>query len=278
MIDVDNNRLRSIGKLAVVDGWFDQEEGSSDRYSLHLNASFRTERLGGFDGSNIRFRIELRQCEIVVVLPEKGRGFEIDPRTVARSKPTSSFKYRRVEGRKKTWRRTISGIIGSSGSEALIGGAYDQSLSVDTELEECGEPMMLEGQHTRSEDGHPSWIVTSPLHVLKGSLWDPHAEPRFTVIDMRPPHQVAREKDLSIAPIAIVQVRCKSEDLQIFDIQLKDFDTEGRQSLKPGHAARRKAAEAYLKYEIQSQNLMVGNIHDKFSDMTLAEYTIPLFR
>ncbi|MBR9841263.1 MAG: hypothetical protein GYB50_25780 [Rhodobacteraceae bacterium] len=272
-----DNRLRSIQHLAVLDGWFQPETDNTARYKLHLNASFRAERLGGTEESNIHFRIELRQCEIVVILPENGNGFAVDRSTVARSVPNSSL---RITDKTHTSTGVEGAVdVGLDGKKPKLGflGRISGKRQASTDTEYVRDAPLLETQHSMSVDEHRSWIVTSPINVLRGSLWDPELEPRFTMIDQRSPDTVEAERARNLSPTAIVQVRCKREDVHIDDVKFKDLEEDGIRQNRQNQAVRQRAAEAFLKAEIQRQRLCVGDIHDKFSDMTLAEYVIPLF-
>lgn len=277
MDDFASNRLRSIKQLAVIDGWFEQESTSSNRYSLHLNASFRTERLGGVAESNVHFRIRLKQCEIVVVLPESGRGFVVDPRTLARTKPVAPVTISQKTQTTQSGKATGTLGVNPTGPSVSLNAKAEKEVSESVQIDQTQERDFLETLHSRSDEGHPSWIVTSPVKVLNGSLWDPVSEPRFTIIDQRSNGEIEAERAMNISPNAVVQIRCKSEDVEIFDIDFKDSERASIFRAKANQINRQRAAEAFLKCEIQNQRLKVGDIRDKFSEMTLAEFVVPLF-
>ena len=278
MLSPEDNQLRGIGHLAVLDGWFKQASENKNRYVFHLDVSFRNERLGGEEGSEVRFRIVLKQCEIVVQLPNKGQGFDIDPVTLARTDAGAMVKVTDIQ----TSKTDISGDAEVAAGLKGVGGGLRAKVMgrkiVTRETDQSEELPRLIAQHSRSIDNDPSWIITSPLKILDGVLWNAVEEPRFTVIDTRDESQIKKDRATSIPPLALVYVRCKREDLQIDDIVFKDSVSNEEQKRRRGYEARLRTAEAYLKAEIQRQNLKVDNVHDAFSEMTLAEYVVPLFK
>ena len=87
MTGTDNKR-RTLRQLAVTRAWFDPiAEKDPPRHAFRMDVAFREERLGGGEGDPVRFRVKLRRCEVVVVLPRGEDGLRIDLRTVV-SNPT----------------------------------------------------------------------------------------------------------------------------------------------------------------------------------------------
>lgn len=277
MNDPEYNKLRGIGHLSVLSGWFQQEEHEKNRYVLHLDASFRPERLGANRESEIRFRISLRQCEIVVTLPNQGAGFQIDPRTLARTEAGATVKIADVTSVHTESSGKLDLGAGIKGLAGNMAGKLSGSKTNTVETDRSEEIPRIRAQHTNSIEGDQSWIVTSPLHKLEGVLWSAQHDPRFTLIDSRSPDKIAHDRAKNIPPLALVSVRCKREDVNIEDIEFKDSISDEQQKHRHGYNARLRTAEAFLKTEIQRQNLRVDNVHEPFSDMTLAEYVVPLF-
>lgn len=278
MSNQNDNRLRSIGQLAVVGGWFEQEANNPSRYSLHLNATFKEERLGGIESSNIHFRVRLEKCEIVVVLPERGVGFKIDQKTLARTAPSPSVTL--SDKSQKTSTGSVGVDVGLENKVPFLKAisSFARKESSESQVENNRTVPKIETLNSMTHDGHVSWIVTPNIGSLLGSLWNPVEEPRFTLMDTRPSESGDDDKIKNLPPMALVEVRCKREDITIYDIKFKDLEKQGVLQNRENQEIRLRAAEAFLRTEIQKQRLNVGDIQDRFSDLTLTEYVVPLFQ
>jgi hypothetical protein len=272
----EQNRLKSVGQLAVVGGWFEQDEDKSECYSLHLSATFKEERFGGTEDSKVHFRVRLNQCEIVVFLPERGNGFRVLERTIARTLPGPAI--------------TISDTV-EENSRTSVGGAMQvgakvlakahavarRTTAAVTKLDKSRQSPRMEVLYSKTADMQHCWIASGVGGCLAGSLWDAANEPRFVVADKRPPDFIEKDRALELPPMASVEIRCRREDIEIYDIEFKDLVEQGITQNRFNQDIRMRAAEAFLKSQIQLQGLRVENMGDKFAEVFLAEYLIPLF-
>jgi hypothetical protein len=272
----EKNRLKSVGQLAVVSGWFEQDKSFPKRHSLHLNVSFKEERFGGVPESKIHFEVRLRQCEIVVILPERGNGFRVIQKSLARTPPPPPVSVTDTEDEQQTSK--ISAMVRISKS-LLAGGdvSAEKTTAKHKRTDKSRQVRPMEVLHTLTSEMHHSWLVKGITGALNGSLWDPENEPRFAVSDNRDVGISEKERSLGLPPVSVVEVRCKREDIDIFNMSFKDLETQGIAQNRENHDIRLRAAEEYLKTMIQLQGLRVGDMRDKFSDVSLAEYFIPLF-
>jgi hypothetical protein len=81
-----NNQKRAFADVVSIDAWhrpFDKKHPTVD---LHAHVVFDTARVGGEPESPIRFRLSLRQAEVILVIPENEPVF-VDRKSVARDAP-----------------------------------------------------------------------------------------------------------------------------------------------------------------------------------------------
>ena len=81
---------------------------------------------------------------------------------------------------------------------------------------------------------------------------------------------------MGFPPFSRIEVRCLREDIDIYDIELKGEEEQNRIFKRPGQQARVKAAEAYLKQQILLEGLRVGEMSDRYSELTICDATIPI--
>jgi len=79
-----------------------------------------------------------------------------------------------------------------------------------------------------------------------------------------------RNRTKGIAPVVRLEVRCRREDLLIEDLEIKDEGLWASVKEKAGFMNRMAAAESYIRDQLTSLGLEVGNIEDKFGRLSLA--------
>lgn len=279
MTKEQNNKYRSLGQIAVANAWFDTVPSNGPpRYSFHMDVSFREERLGGQDGDPVRFRVALLQCEVVVALPTGEAKLIVDPRSIASDK---------VGGVVSRNREQLS-AIGMEGSVTLKGGttgftgavegkASGSKSNTDTTVTNNESPPLL-GQRSLTTDGKLSWIITRAdgSGVLDQVLWDAKTQPRFALVDKRDPALREHEARTQLHPTIRVEIQCRSEDLRIEEIELTDPDERKSTILWKGNSKRKKAAEAFIKRELQREGLRAGNIHDPYGRIVVGDMMVSL--
>lgn len=273
-----SNKRRTLRQLAVVNAWFDPiPEATEGRYSFHMDVAFQGERLGGGDGDPVRFRVKLKRCEVVVVLPRSEQGLVIDPRTIASSGPTM-VTLSRETNTSSTLRGSVeaSGSVAGASAKASAGASGERSTT--TKASAMQTVRVLQSMQSRSAEGHPCWVITrADSQVgLEGTLWDPHSEPRFHILDRRPKPVRDQEERTGLHPTVTVEIRCKREDLEITDIALTDPEKNTRLPFGNGHKKRLKAAEAFIKHQLQLERLRVGDIHEIFSELVVGDMLVSL--
>lgn len=274
----DHNTHRSLRQLVAVEAWFRRSEADVNRYTLHANVTFDEERLGGGEGSNILFKLSVKKCEVVFLTPSSGY-FHVDPSTVRAPRPLNPHAIQTSD--------TTKGKLGAglglslSGATPAVSGNLEASASreVSKSVTSNQEASAYHELSKRSHDGHRSWSLDGKsMHMqrLWGSVWDAQSEPRLTIIDRRPVAVIQKDADMGFPPFSRIEVRCLREDIDIYDIQFKNDAENVRIFRRPGQTARLKAAEAYLKQQILLEGLRVGDMSDRYSELTICDATIPI--
>lgn len=275
---LDHNTHRSLRQLVAIEAWFRQSSSDKRRYTLHASVTFDVERLGAGEGANLRFRLAVKKCEVVFLTPSSG-FFGVDPSSVRSPKPLRPHE---VETLKKTTRAiggriglSIKGLMPSPSGDAEASAKRETSSAVASK-QEVSPYLELS---KRSVDNHRAWSLDGrflPDGRLWGPVWDAEQEPRLTVVDNRPDAVMQKDADMGFPPLSRIEVRCLREDIDIYDIQFKDAEEDKQFRRKLGHQARIKAAEAFLRQQILREGLRVGDLSDRFSELTILDTTIPI--
>ena len=77
------NQVRNLAEVVTLEAWHDKFDGATARADLHVNVAFSTGRIGRKATDKVRFRLMLRQAEVVIVIPTSEPA-EVDPRSVRR--------------------------------------------------------------------------------------------------------------------------------------------------------------------------------------------------
>lgn len=245
-----------------VEAWYDAFAGDSKRADLRVDVTFRKGvPVGAEPESPVRFRLSLKRAEIVVIIPDNGT-LGVDQNSVARDAPVGSGRSTNTAVSAKEGIATgeIGGSIRSGVDVvAKVRGETKQSISRSTELNQTVRLMMV--LHSAVPNGHAWEIKPTVGEALEGKPWDVKTEPRLQLIDKR--------KDCStpLPESIIVEARCRREDLDIQDIELKN-DKNSFISRKKNNIA---AAEGYIRSQFEKSGLDVdiGSMDEKFLRLVL---------
>ena len=275
--EVKDNTHRSLKRLVVIDAWFQRSTEDPRRFTLHADVSFNIERLGGGQETAVTFKVGVKQCEIVFVRPLD--GFTVDRSTVCRQKPMGPQEVMRKK--QKNASGSIRSTLSISRKPALGAGA---EAEVSTRSEQSAtsthSKSLYNEQFTRSRDGHDAWSVNGEElgGCLNGPVFDAETDPRLTLVDIRDEERRLREEANEMIPIARIEVRCLREDVDIYEVKLKDEDQEKRLFGKPGSKERLQIARGVLREALLSEGLSVGQLlDDPYAEMTICDATIPIF-
>lgn len=266
------NQIRNLAEVVTLEAWHDRFDGGRMRADLHVNVAFSTGRIGGKATDKVRFRLMLRQAEVVIVIPPSEPA-KVDPRSVRRDARiregvATQTRETDLQGAANAGAKLKLGVNGADagldfGASAAASAKSATSLTVSEAIRE------MTAVHGLDEDGASHrWSITPAIgDELVGQPWRSESEPRLTVIDTR------ADRDRGIPPSIRVEVRCRREDLVIADIVMADDAKWSLLQRNPLHRNRVAAAEAYLRNRLFEERLLEGaegDLSDPFARMTLA--------
>jgi hypothetical protein len=206
---------------------------------------------------------------VVTVIPEN-EPLGVDKLSVSRDHPS-------VEAKRTRTTETTTKVGGSMKAAAAYSKAVPTASIVaeakgetditdqdKVELVESVAPMSV--MQSINAEGYYQWEIKPVTSAyLKGKPWDPVLKPRLKLKDLR-----KRPLKNKIEPGVTVEVRCRREDLDIKEIQLKNESLMNKLLNAPGHRNKLAAAESYIRDELTKEGLFVGNMQEVFSHLTLA--------
>jgi hypothetical protein len=268
MSDNSENRRRALAEVVTLDAWHDEFNDQASKVDLHVDVVFESGRIGGEPESPVRFRLNIRQADVVVVVPES-EPVAVDKRSVSRDSPpyhgqmTETFE-RAARGSVKGSAVASASTTGISASATTeIGG--EASVASSKKLEITATLQLMLVTQAMTPDGHYRWSLRpSDGSVLRGRPWDAKQAPRLKIIDQR------KHRKKGIPPTVRVEVRCKREDLDISEVVLKDETLFEATRRRVGFRNRQAAAEAYIRDRLAKEGLAIRNFADSFGELTLA--------
>lgn len=269
----NNNRRRALADIVSTDAWHDAFSAKKPKVDLHIDVAFGIGRIGGGDISDVRFRLSLRQAEIVVIIPENEPA-SISAGSVRRDTPNPISG--EINTQIKSTSKSSAGIrgkvgISSDGVDANIRTEASALTSKDKvfTIKENNKFQGLNILQNKSPDGHHRWIITPPIEgkPLTGRAWDAAKSPVLELSDKR----IDRSK--GIAPTVRVEIRCLREDLLITNISLSDQNLWANIQRRKFFKNRLIAAEAAIRTMLAEEGLLCGDMADPYAQICLASTT-----
>jgi hypothetical protein len=266
-----DNRRRAFADVVTIDAWHDAFDGVRSRTDLHADVVFGTARVGAERSSPVRFRLSIKQAEIVVLIPES-EPVSVDVKSVSREAPRPSGQLTEISER-ETQNHAKGAISASVAPSALQASASVEAgaqatLSTRKKVEISAKIDFMIVTSSKTEDGHYRWVVRPGTGVfLEGRPWDAEKNPRLKIIDER------KDPTKSIPPTVRVEVHCRREDLVIEDLEIKDEGVWQTAKSRFGFNNRMAAAISYIQDRLAEEGLEVKNIEDIFGHVTLASVT-----
>jgi hypothetical protein len=265
------NQIRNLAEVVTLEAWHEADFRQGGSADLCVNVAFSAGRIGSAASDTVRFRLTLKQAEIVVVIPP-GEPAKVDPGSVKRDsrRRTAVATETRKRGREGSLGGALGLGIGATGAkaDAKVDAAAKASASVEKVMEVKEALGELCVEHGLDEAGRHRWRVTPALDgPLLGRVWEDDAKVRLAVIDTR------ADRSIGLPPSVRVEVRCRREDLEISDIVLSDEPKAMMMKRKVLQRNRQIAAEAYLKNRLFLEGLLdggEGDLSNPFALMTLA--------
>jgi hypothetical protein len=265
---MDNNRKRALADVVSVEAWHQAFDEKNTRADLHVDVVFGTGRIGSEAASPVRFRLSLRQAEVLVIIPPTEPA-KVDVASVSRDAP--QIKVHATQRKKVRSTASVSGKIAAGYSNGMplaslgLGVAGSETIDDETRLAITRAVGAMSVTQSRSEDGHYRWVVTPTLEdVLRGRPWD-SAAPRLKIIDYR------NERTVGLPPIVRVEVRCRRQDLNIEDISLKDGQKWRSIKRDTYFVNKRAAAESAIRDRLISEGLFYEDVEEIFASITIAD-------
>ncbi|WP_157196438.1 hypothetical protein [Methylobacterium sp. 88A] len=262
-----DNRKRALNEVVSLDAWHKGFTKSRKASDLHVDVTFSEGRIGEDSDSNVRFRLSLKQAQIVVVVPPNEPA-KVQVATVRREDKDVKVKTEKVLTSKN------KGNIGLSANADA--GANQLNASVKAGVEISSEALRLKtikilekayamtATQFRTRDEHYAWrIEPAAENILNGKPWNATREPRMKIEDTR------ADREKGIEPSIRVEIRCRREDFEIRDIMYKNGGTWG--NLLEHHFNQNKilAAQAVIRTRLFESGLLHGELSDPFAEITI---------
>ncbi len=264
-----SNSSRALRQVVSLDGWiaaFDTNETAT----VHADVVFREGRFGAEQDDKVRFRLSLKRAEIVLVAPES------EPLRVVRASvhrtPVREDETRTVTRQTSAEARGKAGFSLSEtllpGGDLSLGGEAHRSFTTRQELTEKIAGQVE--QHFTTLEGHPAWEVRAiGGDCLNGSPWDAAQTPRLKV------KRLAERNADGDKPTLRFEMRCRREDVEISDLELKDPEKQRWFARRPNRDVNLGAAEQVIKEELLSAGfLQVPDLGEKHADLVIADVIV----
>ncbi len=257
------NRVQIFSELVSLEAWHLPFTNKRASVGLHADVTFSTARLGGEADSPVRFKLTLKQAMLTVMIKET-EPLVIDPASVARLDPAvSAIQKQRTSTRgKRTASGRLSALASGVGLFPRAEASVEASASRETSEETIATRKMAAIAVRHSLDGgrNNRWhFAPGTDSILHGKPWSAAEFPLMKIKDTRAPEN--RKIEATVA----LELTCLREDLNIFDIEMKDDGF-----LRASTPNRVIAAEAYIRNRLISEGLPAPNISDGFAMITLA--------
>lgn len=263
-----DNRKRALSEVVSLEAWHQQFKAKRKAVKLFVDVVFSEGRVGG-SSDPVRFRLRIKQAEVVVVIPPTEQA-SIDKTSVAREAPLSEIKS--VEEEKSVRKTTAKAKADLNARHTLV-----PSVTVGAEGHKEGTRSShatrtrsipaIQVMQTKTPEGQYAWQLRPGWgQTLLGRPWSATSEPRLKVIDKR------ADSSRGLEPSVRVEVRCRREDLDITDIRLSaDKGLVGKFSPRRN---KEVAAEALIRSRLFEAGLFHStDLSDPFAEMVLCATT-----
>lgn len=253
------NNPRAFADVISIEAWRSKYDETSGYADLFIAIAFSDGGRIGSGDDPVRFHMSLKRAEVHVVL-DVGGLLSIRRGTVARHEPPTQMVKRSVEGAKG---KNVEGdaSIGSGGVNLTASFGERDSVNVTDSWEEERNPFGLKVSPWNTSEGFAFKIGPGPNHDrLVGVPWKA-SERRMVIIDK------GRDRLHGIPPEAVVEIRCRREDLIIEDIVFPNKKFTWAKLPK----SKKMVINEYIRKEIQSMGFDCGLLEDGFANLMLAD-------
>lgn len=269
------NRQRIFTEVVTIDAWHQEFSSRGMQVDLHADVVFGEGRIGGEADSPVRFRLQIKRAQLVLVVPET-EPVKIDKNSVWRTGIAEQGKQTKTIAEQTRNERSFNAGLGFKAGPSGIEGSVDVKASgqaqntrdtqtkATIEQDYCAIDILCKPDGSgsylwefRGKDGAP----------LRNRPFDPIKNPLLRLIDIR------SQGSNSLPPSVRLELRCRREDLVIEDIVVKDGSLFDNLKKLAGHDPKMRAAEAYIRTKLRELGLTVGEIADPYAKLTLASTT-----
>jgi hypothetical protein len=266
-----DNRQRIFAEVVSIQAWHNSFNSKVSKADLLVDVVFGEARIGGELVSPIRFKLELRCAELIVVVPET-EPVSVDLSSVSRDAPLRKGRLTETveHSRKADIKGGSSVSAGAAGISASAKVEADAQAHIQTRTKRAisSDLQTMEVTQSLTPDGQYRWLLKPVTgQSLQGRPWRASKHPRLKLIDKR------KDRSKGIPPTVHVEIRCRREDLLIRDIEMKDENLFKSIRSKAGFGNKIAAAESYIRDRLAAEGLEVQNIRDPFGRVTLASVT-----
>ncbi|MFA8384582.1 MAG: hypothetical protein ACEPO2_03110 [Pelagibaca sp.] len=276
--DHDDNTHRSLPELVSVNAWFKQDNEKPSCFTLHADVSFSETRLGGGPDTNITFKLAVKKCDIVFVLPATA-PFRVDPSSVRTPRPLNPRSVYQKDSSKTHASARAKLSLDSTG----LSGGGSAEAGHEMQREKTAESAQTESHYHelwKRVRGNHAWSVDGRdlnNKRLAGPVFNPHEEPRLTIIDERNDEGRIKDEATNMNPVASVQVRCLREDIDIFEITYKDSEKQSWFERSAFSKNKLAAAREVLKQAIVREGLVAGDLsNDPYAEVMICDVSITI--
>ncbi len=212
----DLNRQKAFADVVSIDAWHEKLSHEAAVVDLHADVVFGTARIGGEPESQVRFRLNIKRAELVVIIPET-EPFAVDKRSVARfgdpTTVTRSFEeatemHRAAEGQAKTAAGPAKVTVSAA---AKLLASVKRTAKKKLKWADKRASINVTYRYNNAENSD-RWTFEPGIDaVLDGRPWNALETPLLKLVDRR------SNRKKGIAPCARLEIRCLREDLEITD-------------------------------------------------------------
>lgn len=261
------NQGVAFADVVSVDAWHTPFNAATRLADLHADVVFGLARLGGDASSPVRFRIQVRRAEVVIVVPPT-EPLTIVPHSVERGPlATLGTITDRTQDRKSAKATGLLSITQAGvAGQGSVKGERDVEHTTIVETQQAIRPII--SVQSLTAEGFYRWSLRPQIgRCLTERPWDP-SQRRLQIKDTR--SEITR----GLAPTARVEVRCRREDLDIHDLRIKDANVWATVRNRTGFKTRLAAAEGYIRNKLFERGLEAASISDPFAQLTLASVAV----
>ena len=257
-----SNLQKIFESVVSIDAWRTSFDPETSLAKVHVDVSFLRGKLGDEPESPIRFEVALRRAEIIFVIPAN-EPIHVVQSSVKREPPIIVRAERTKESESQAKVGVAANANTGQGLSLGLDAAGSKSVSTRESVKTTMDGGAITWAQSKAADGQYRWeLAPATAKYLLGKAWDAVSEPILSL---------KAQSQSRIDPVARVEIRCRREDLEIFNVVVKD-DVNVRKWISLDVLNNKMAAaEAFVVNALSARNLDVRNFNDPFGEIMLAD-------